>query len=216
MNKLYEDTKFRLIIALSSIGIILFIWFVYHIITYREFQYVTVYSVEWDTKIDRYQWQTIRDEDWSIPYGGREIDRRWREKTSYQVKTGVKESCTGTGRDRTCTYTDVYKTYYTYDWWYTYDLDQWVRIQPLTARGNTHDWHMPDVTDKTWYIENTTPVIGDMRQGTYFTHFYVVFQGDKKQYSADMTEIMWRTFNVGDSYYLTLNWIGNILTIEKG
>jgi hypothetical protein len=217
-------------IASIVITAVLIIWGIVYLITYRQYVPVSVQYIGWDTQIDIQQYMTVHEGDWYVPYGGRETNSYIRQRSTerylagYETKTRtIKGSCTtvGTGKNqrKSCTSDRIetvreaiYKTRPVYDRWYEYDIDRWVNVQPLQARGSGHDWYMPDTSDGT-YIDS--PNIGNKRLGLNRTHFYIVFGNNNKQYSADMPVERWKTHNMGEQYELTLNWVGGIIEIKK-
>lgn len=230
LDRMVNDTVYRLKIGAGIIGITLLIWGIIHISTYREHTQMSVAKVAWDTKIDVYQYQTNHEGDWYVPTGGRETDHYRKQRGTRKVldhydhvkrtKSGdCSYSGTGKNKRRVCqpdtTYYDdvpVYRYDPVYDTWYEYDIDEWNHIQPLVAKGINHEWRFPDTTDATY---NDAPILGNKKLGMRSTHFYIEIIGNNKTMSLDMPESQWMQYNVGNWCDVTFNWFGSVLTINK-
>lgn len=241
LDKLVNDTTYRIKIAGGIIAAVLVIWVIYSIATYRRTERFSVAHIGWETQIGVQQYQTVHEGDWSVPNGGRETDHYRKQRSTETYVSGhrtrtIKGTCTTTGSgknqrrscsaDRTVTEA-VYSTRPVYDTYYEYDIDRWLSIQPLTASGDqntnkaggrdTHEWYWPDTSDTT-YIDS--PVIGNKRLGLRQTHFFIVFVNDNpeskiKQSPADMPEERWKTHHMGGKYDITFGWFNNVLEINK-
>lgn len=226
----------RFKIGAGIIILVLFIWGIYGIITYRQVEVATVAHLGWDTQIDVLQYQTVHDGGWSVPSDGRETNHYRKQRSTETYVSGYRTvtkrgSCTTTGsgknQRRSCSPDTtvreaIYSTRPIYDTYYEYDIDRWVNIQPLRAAGNQdinrkankddHYWYMPDTTDGDY---NDNPVIGNKKLGLQRTHFFIIFQGKDKQYPVDMPVERWTTHQMNERYDITLGWFGNIIEVKK-
>lgn len=230
LDRIVNDTAYRIKIGAAIIGITLTIWAIIHIVNYRRVEHYQVVHIGWDTQIDVEQYMTVHEGDWYVPSGGRETDNYIKQRGTRQVyvRTDVsyrteKGSCTttGTGKNKTTRCAPdrqvrverkIYRTEPVYDRWYEYDIDRWIGIQPLKAAGTGHEWYMPDTSDGDY---KDIPTIGNKRLGLNRTHFFIVFGNDKDQKTADMPVERWKTHNMGERYDITFGWFGNILEINK-
>ncbi len=214
-DRLYNDTAYLIRAVIISTATLAAIYGIYHVITYRANVNARVISIGWDTKIDVYRWQTNNHGGWYIPDGGRETNHYTKQRGTRRVPNGTERVCTGSGKNETCTYRTKYRNEPVYDTWYEYDIEEWTQLEPLTNKGTDHTWSMPDTTEYTWYVDNSPLNINDLRQGTYYTHFYVIFVHENKQYPVDMIESMWQEYDIEDSAILTLDWFNNVKAVKK-
>jgi hypothetical protein len=192
------------------IALVLVIYGIVHIITYRKVETVRVVAIKWDTAIARLQYQTISESDWYVPTGGRVTDSYSKQRGTRSVPDGEEKYTDSNGNTK---YRTKYRRVPVYDTHYEYDIDKWVHIEPLRASGIGYDWYMPDTTDTT-YTDGNNPHIGDIHLSTPLTHFYIIYIGDK-EYSVDMVESMWKEHELNDYYHLTPDWFGGVKKIEK-
>lgn len=82
---------------------------------------LTVTDFSWERSIVVQAWRTVREEDWSIPSGGRFVDS-WRAIRYYHHWT--EQQCHGSGDDRKCI--TVSHSDPVYDTKYAYDIERWV------------------------------------------------------------------------------------------
>ena len=226
LDSFVNDTWFRLKVIGGIIAAGLILWFIIHIITYRQIVTTTVTYIGWDTAIQVQRYQTNNHGDWYVPNGGRVTNSYTKQRGTVRVLDHYERNrhtrsggYTGTGKNRRSlpdvvyyTSDPVYRNDPVYDTWYEYDLDEWTFIEPLRAKGTGHEWYMPDTSDGTY---NDIPQIGNKRLGMPMTHFFIVFHGDKQDYTADMPEDRWKMHAMGGRYDITLNWLGQLLEINK-
>lgn len=217
IDRLLNDNGYLFkVVAIATLALAV-LWGCHYIMTYRADVRVTVTSIGWSTRIDVLRWQTNNRGGWYVPNGGRETDSYMKQSGTKRVPTGTRQSCTGSGKNRSCSTQTTYTTYPVYDRWYEFDIDEWTQIEPLTAAGTTHEWYMPDTTDGTWFDNTRAPLIGDKRLSTPYTHFYVIFHTkvDKPvKYPVDMVESMWQDYDVEDTAILTLDFFNGVKGVK--
>lgn len=214
IDRMVNDPMYALKVTGFALLLVFIAWGLYTIITYRKVVHTKVTEIGWDTRIDVYRWQTNNHGGWSIPNGGRETNSYMAQSGTRRVRSGSHRECSGSGKDRSCRTVDDYRYEPVYDRWYEYDIEEWTMQSPLTAKGNTIEWYMPDTTDGT-YTDGTNPIIGDLRLGTQYTHFFIVYTDEDTKYPVDMTESPWKQHTLGDQYELTLDFFGTVKAINK-
>lgn len=179
---------------------------------YRSERAATAAGVRWERAINIESWQTVREDDWSIPQGGRKV-REYMDIHHWETYvSGSHTECSGGIRDRHCT------TVFEHDsrpvWWtkYEYEIERWVVVRTPSAAGLDQKPSWPDVSDIR--DAHNPPQIGDERPGMRSSRYTVYFTSDKQQYTLDITEERWNHIRVGTPYTLILNIFGNIVNYK--
>lgn len=149
---------------------------------------VTVARFEWSRGVTVEQYQTVRQEGWSIPNGGREVSSRRKIRSTLFIKAG-----------------NVTVPIHTWGDWYTYDLDTWVPIYVLTTEGVERSEPEPYWGQPTLRCANT-PEIGCERENGR-TETYTVILRDEvgNEYSRQEEIEDWLAYEWDTQYVLVFN-----------
>jgi hypothetical protein len=187
--------------------VLVFVAAVYAMVTYRSAAKVQITQVSWSRAIDIQEYKTVQESAWDVPAGGRQT-RAYSAFHHYNhVMTGSHQSCSGTGKQRTCTTVYDYTDIPVYQTKYDYDIDRWVTIRTPERHGIGHDAEWPDVSD----IRGGSG-LGAERAGTRYSRYTVAFTQD---YALDITEERWRGFKPGQSVVLVLNIFKQALDVKE-
>lgn len=228
-NRYMEDTEWRLKVGGVALVIFLAIIGIWYVVTYRYITSGTIIATNWELKIARLQYMTVDENDWSVPNGGRVYDQRrefhhteryvsghhtetYSDRQSYSCGTSKKPKTCYRSVTKTRTVTD-YSTRSIYKTKYYYYIDRWMNIEPLrTAGTDKEDVHWPNTEDGNY---NESNVIGNIKLGGKWSHYWIVLNCEGKTYEQDMLDAEWFTYAKGQNVKLTFGYFNNILKIEK-
>jgi hypothetical protein len=196
------------ILAVVCIAIVAFLVFGGRDVT------ATVDGFEWQQEIDIEAFQTVTEEDWTLPTGARLLSEREAEHHTEQVLDHVEtreEVCgkidlgDGFFEDKICTVEDpVYRQESVYQPLYTYEIDKWIVVQTLQENGSDHlpYWPRADLT-------------GDEREGERRGTYTIIFEdSDGEIRSLELSLDEWKKFENKQGVVLKLNAIGGISEVE--
>jgi len=181
-------------------------------ITYRRTASARITHLTWMRAQNIERCQTVREDDWDIPGGGRYVDE-YRAIHHYdRIPTGSHQQCSGSGKNRSCISITDYTSVPVYRTKYVYDIERWVVVRTPKREGVDTQPFWPDISDL-HTSEHLT--IGNERPGQRISRYTAEVFAEKKTYSLDMGETQWATFKVGQACTLTLNILGNPTKIES-
>ena len=166
-------------IVIGVVGLILFTICLIVILEYYSPKYLKIVSVKWYRGIDLEIYKTVREEGWDIPNGGREISSR-------RKKSGT--ACMPFGKTQMCTPT--------YDDWYAYDIDKWIKAGEFINSGNDKRVSWPECKAKI----KVPKVLGSERCGARH-QWYKVFVEDSntnEQFEYNVSELEFYSWNIKD------------------
>lgn len=205
-----DRTKFWGFLSLIVFGIGL----VCFLLLYRTETTGRVTGFQWQTGIDIQRYQTVREDDWSVPVGGRLVYTNWEYHYTSHTYVGSHEECNGYGENKSCYSVSDYRDDPVYDNKYYYDIDRWVFNRRPQAKGNDQKWYWPDVSDIR--TEHNPAQVDDERASTRYSAFTVFFASEGKSYSLDVPEERWSKTVIEHSCVLVLNVFGNIMDYKGG
>jgi hypothetical protein len=175
----------------------------------------TVEDFEWERTINIETFQTVTEEGWEVPSGGRILSEREEKHHEEEVLDHVEkreEVCgkidqgDGFFTDKICTIEEpVYRTEEIYQPYYTYEIDKWIVVRTVQEGGRDHSpfWPRADLSN------------GE-REGERTEQYTIIFrdsEGDILRYTADLDE--WEKFEKKQEVVLKLNALGGISEIER-
>lgn len=218
-----DEDKTRVYITSAVVGTLLLILSCTYVYNYRENTIVTVLETHWKREIARQQYQTVQENDWNIPIGGRVLYTR-KEIRGYRrivsgshIERGSTYSCGTIDHPKTCRHPDKVVTDYrsepVYDTKYYYEIDRWVNIAPLITQGTDKElitW--PNTSD---YSTNAPNIIGNIIIGARTESYWVDTIGaNKKNYTLHLEYSFWMKQGVGSKLHITLGFFNNVLKVE--
>lgn len=189
----------------------------------------------WNRTVNIEAYQTVTEQDWSVPAGGKELSHR-QEIRSYlkvldhydtgtrRVQTGTEDYNCGTRdlgngyfEDVTCSravysdepYSDpVYREDPVYDTKYTYKINKWAPEKSVTAEASTKQPYWPAIN----LTGNGSNVLGNEREQSRSEKYTVNFISKEKkqrQFAQEFNLNDWETFEYGRVYTAKLQF-GNL------
>jgi len=183
------------------------------LVLFRKDEPSVVKDKMWYRAIQVLRYQTVQEEDWNIPDGGR-MTGSYRAVHHYDhVRTGShsEDYPCQTPRDKSkrCSRTvDEYDDVPVYRTRYKYDIERWVYNRSFIAQGHANSPAWADATDIT--EGGTTPKIGDETLGARIES-YTIFVPEGFQ--LPLSE--WETYGVGDTVIVTRNLLGHVMVVMR-
>lgn len=196
---------------------------------------VSISGFSWTRTVHIEEYRTVREGDWSIPAGGRQISTESRihhyvqvfdhnETRTRQVfdhteeyNCGSRDNGNGYFEDVTCsrsvyrdeTYQEaVYRSDPVYQPWYNYDIDKWVHSRDAVASGTTRDDPAPSWPAFTLAHQGET-VLGAERESGREDHYTVTFaDAEGKTYTREEDTADWLAYDTSQEYILVLTNLG--------
>jgi len=175
----------------------------------------TVDGFEWQRSIDIETYQTVTEEDWAVPAGGRILSEREEKHHDEEILDHVEtreEVCgkidlgDGFFEDKICTIEEnVYRTEAVYQPLYTYEIEKWIVVRTLQEGERDHSpfWPRADLDS------------GE-REGEQAATYTIIFrdsEGEIRRHTLDLDE--WQSFENKQEVVLKLNALGGISDIER-
>jgi hypothetical protein len=227
IDRFMNDTEWRIKIGAITLFIALSIIGIAWIINYRYITTGTIAATNWELKIGQLQYQTVAESDWYIPDGGRLNHKEWEihhwedyvSGWHYETRSGGTYSCGTSKKPKTCTYPDKkikvddHSSRPVRRWKYYYYIDRWLDIAPLITSGtDKENVHWPNTDDHTY---NDANIIGNIKLGTRWSHYWIVITAEGKTYERDMIDSVWNSYAKGEHIKLTLGYFNNVIAVEK-
>jgi len=217
IDRFMEDTMYRVKVIACILAPIIIVYLLIAAFTYKKTMTAELISTTWERTMLIQRYQTVDENAWSVPDGGRVYDRKWEYKRSERYKSGSHTetySCGTASHPKTCTRTiNDYSTRRIYDWKYYYYIDKWNNHKVIKTSGAVNDRELiqwPNISD----INEHTPVqLGDTRAGNPTETYTFVFRGDK-DYSLNVSFDDFISHKKG-MYKITVNLFGGIVKIER-
>lgn len=187
----------------------------------------TVSGFEWERAVEVEAYQTVEEEDWDVPDGGRIKSQRQEihhyddvldhyETRQRQVQVGTEEYVCGQRdlgngffEDITCErpvygmedYDEpIYRQEPVYQTMYVYDIDKWVVVRTDQASGDDHSPMWP-----------RSSLGADEREGERSETYAVLFSdenGEVHRWETTLAE--WQTYEMGQAVVLSFDSFGNL------
>ena len=170
----------------------------------------SVENVKWMRSIEIEALQDVTKKDWedSIPVGGEIIscEKEYRF-TQDEPAPGAQEVCgtpytvdSGSGVGEVVQDCE----YRVYDDYCQYSIEEWTIIDEAVLRGGDNNIRWPN-----------PELVGDQRLGRETEEYWIYFNADGKSYSFSADdEQEFRQYPIGSNWNLTVNGLGNIVSID--
>ena len=227
---LHRILKYAVIAGLAAV-IGFLIWFFFLKTTEVK---AVVNRVEWTRTIFVDRYTTVREENWSIPSGGREVSHTQKVSGYRQVKVGTDHKSrqveNGT-REYVCGYEDLgngffedricseqlYRTEYydedifesvpIYDTWYTYDIDRWQFYRTVITSGTNQTNPAPYWGNPALNCAEQS-IVGCEKQTFTAENYKIIFKtlgDDPQEYTREEDEYDWSSYEFNHQYTLVVN-----------
>lgn len=167
---------------------------------------LTVNKFTWERSIPIERYQTVNEEAWHVPSGGRitstfrkihHYDTEYYSCSKYRNGEYVRQRCS---RQEA-----VYHTAY------RYDIDRWRYDYSLTTKANEHSKPFWPVVDPLKYNLKKDLALGDLKTGSNWQEKYVVVLTDgKHSYNKPVTFAVWESLKYGDVVTGAFNSMGSL------
>ena len=212
-----------LVPASVVIGLALLVWVIYFFFFDTHEEYGVVRSVSWSRGISVERLNTEIQEDWSVPFEGRLLSSREKQRSTREVVIGInKKTCKvqGNRRDLGNGYYDdgvkevdcsekITRTEPVMDTWYTYEIDVWRHHRSVVTSGQGFNPYWGEV--QLGYRER--------RGGS--TEKYVLHIQNSSEEAAQGREYVtsniatWQSFPPGTAVTMDVNRVSSVLAIRR-
>lgn len=202
----YSGNGNQLVLWLGGISIVAILIMA---VMYRHETNAMVESFSWMRAITIQQYKTVSESGWTVPYDGRVTNsyRAYYGDEDYISGYEDKKECNS---DRSVCITKsvaIHSTRPIYKTKYNYDIDKWVDDRQYVLTSEDHNPIWPDISDIRPH--HNPPQVGDEKEGTKTSRYTLTAKTkDNKTYKIDITENLWRSFEIENRCVLIIDIFG--------